>query len=291
MLLTRSLPWMLTAVICVPGLTAQQAEQQESAQQLVRETVYNELHDHDAHGYWRYWIRQQRPEGIRVSEQIETHDGPVTRVLLTNGRPLDEQDRQEEQSRLDQLAGSPSEIASHRQAYAEDEKRVGRIMTMLPDAFLFEDLGEENGCRHLRFHPNPDYNAHSIEARFFHALTGDLWIDARMKRMARLEGRMEDDLNFGMGLLGRVNKGSWFRMDRTQVSPTEWKTNRLEIHVSGRAILFKTIARDTSEVRGGFAPVPAGMSLAQGIRALNQSQATDVAGAPFSPAAFTSYRR
>jgi hypothetical protein len=31
----------------------------------------------------------------------------------------------------------------------------------------------------------------------------------------------------------------------------------------GRAMLFKTIARETSEVRGGFTPVPSGLSLQQ----------------------------
>jgi hypothetical protein len=27
--------------------------------QLAREVVYNELHDHDRHGHWRYWIEHQ----------------------------------------------------------------------------------------------------------------------------------------------------------------------------------------------------------------------------------------
>jgi hypothetical protein len=35
--------------------------------------------------------------------------------------------------------------------------------------------------------------------------------------------------------------------------------------------MFKTIARDTNEVRGGFAAVPAGLNLAQGMRLLEQS--------------------
>ena len=38
-----------------------------------------------------------------------------------------------------------------------------------------------------------------------------------------------------------------------------------------RALLVKTFARDTSELRGGFEPVPAGMSLAQGLAMLDLS--------------------
>jgi len=40
-----------------------------------------------------------------------------------------------------------------------------------------------------------------------------------------------------------------------------------------RALLVKTFARETSEVRGGFAPVPAGTDLEQGLALLNQSEA------------------
>ena len=42
--------------------------------------------------------------------------------------------------------------------------------------FSYEYAGEENGCYRLRFRPNPDYPAHSIEARIFHAMSGELWV-------------------------------------------------------------------------------------------------------------------
>jgi hypothetical protein len=201
---------------------------------------------------------------------VETSDGPITRALATNGRPLDEKGKQTEESRLRELLSSPSEQASHRQAYHEDEGRIGRILALLPDAFLYEDGGEENGLRHLRFRPNPAYPPHSIEARIFHAMSGDLWLDARMKRLARLNGTLTENVDFGFGILGRLYRGGWFQLQRTRVSATDWKTERLEVHMSGRAMLFKTVARETSEVRGGFEPVAPRMSLEQGVRVLEQ---------------------
>ncbi len=109
-----------------------------------------------------------------------------------------------------------------------------------------------------------------------------------MKRMVKLEGRMEQDLNFGFGLLGRVNKGGWFLMERMQVSPAEWKTCRLEVHMSGRAVLFKTVAHDTSEIRGGFTPLPAGLTLKQGVHILRTSEAStaEEVAAGLSPASW-----
>lgn len=239
----------------------------------MRETVYNELHDHDRHGYWRYWVQQQTRKGPRIEQQVETLDGPVGRLLLENGQPLDDKGERLERSKLLTLRNSPSEQANRRRAHREDEERIGRILVLLPDAFIYQEAGIENNCRHLRFTPNPRYSAHSIEGRVFQQLTGDLWIDARMKRMRRLEGRLNDDVTFGFGMLGRVNKGSWFRMVRTQVAENEWKTERLDVHMNGKALMFKSIAHDTSEVRGGFETVPAAMSLEQGLKVLEQTVA------------------
>jgi len=52
---------------------------------LVREVVYNELQDHGHHGYWRYWIQRHLKGEARQEEQIETADGPVTRLERVNG--------------------------------------------------------------------------------------------------------------------------------------------------------------------------------------------------------------
>jgi hypothetical protein len=62
-------------------------------------------------------------------------------------------------------------------------------------------------------------------------------------------------------------------MARTQVAENEWKTDSFEMHMSGRALMIKSIAHDTSEVRGGFEAVPPAMSLEQGLKLLEQTVA------------------
>jgi hypothetical protein len=144
--------------------------------------------------------------------------------------------------------------------------------------------GDENGCHRLRFRPNSDYPVHSIEARIFHAMTGTLWADARMKRLVRHDGRVRNNVDFGYGILGRIYKDGWFQLVRVQVSAADWKTERLEVHMCGRALLVKSFARDTSEERGGFAAVSAGMSLSQGAALLEQSEAQTQAQSQTRPA-------
>jgi len=250
------------------------AQTQMPAGQLVREVIYNEQHDHQRHGAWRYWIEKHSPAGTRIEEQVETADGPVNRLTLSDGHPLSVAAQEAEEARLERLLNSPGEQARRLRHYDEDEERIGRILALLPDAFLYEYDGEESGSWRLRFRPNPDYPAGSIEARIFHAMRGTLWVDARAKRLARLEGRVGENVDFGFGILGRLYKDGWFRLVRVQVSATDWKTESLEVHMNIRALLVKTFARETSEMRGGFEAVPAGLSLAQGLALLSQVGAT-----------------
>lgn len=255
----------------------------EDPTRLVREVVYNELHDHASHGFFRYWIERNSNVGTTLEEQIETADGPLTRVVESNGHPLSVRDAQQEEVRLDEMLHSPSQQAQQRAAYVQDEQRITRILQLLPDAFVYQDTGTQDGVRRLRFTPNPSYSAHGIEARVFHCLSGELWVDLRDKRMRRLEGHLDSDVEFGFGLLGRVYMGSSFLMIRTPVTPTDWKTDQFELHVSGRALLFKTLARNTSEKRGGFSPVPSKMTLAQGLKFLESSDAIREAAAHVAP--------
>lgn len=253
---------------------------------LVREVVYNELHDHDMHGYWRYWIEKHQGHESTLQEQVESTDGPVTRTMASNGKPASSAMSAEEDHRLARLLGSPSEQAEHRKAYSEDEHRIGRILALLPEAFLYQQQDDQRLdnvlCHHFRFQPNPDYPAHSIEARIFHAMSGELWIGVDSKRLVRLDGQLQENVDFGYGILGRLYKGGWFRLERTEVGAgggmADWKTQRLEVHMQGRAMLFKTIARETSEVRGGFSPVPR-LTLQQAV-SLVRSEGSVAANVP-----------
>lgn len=280
----------LTSVAACPAQAAAQnagnSAATEDAGQLVREVVYNELHDHAQHENFRYWIERNSPEGTILEEQVETAAGPVARTLKENGQPLQGREAEQEQARLQELRDSPAQQAERRAAFEQDEQRIGKILALLPEAFVFQDEGIADGVRHLRFTPNPNYTAHGVEARVFHSLSGELWIDMRTRRMRRLEGHLDQNVEFGFGLLGRVDKGSWFRMVRVPVNATEWKTEQFELHIGGRALMLKTLARNTSEHRGGFQAVPARMSLKQGLEFLENPALLRDATAQIAPASF-----
>jgi len=50
-------------------------------------------------------------------------------------------------------------------------------------------------------------------------------------------------VTFGFGLLGRIDSGT-LEFERIEVGPQQWKTAFINIHFSGRAVIFKTVNKD-----------------------------------------------
>jgi len=125
--------WIALGILTVTqGAWSVHSQPGVPAGQLVREVVGNERNDHQHHGYWRYWVERRSQAGTRTEEQVETADGPIARLTLSNGRPLTAEAQQQEQDRLERLLSSPEEQARHQKQYDEDEARIGRILALLP---------------------------------------------------------------------------------------------------------------------------------------------------------------
>jgi hypothetical protein len=256
---------------CVVSVWA--AETPEPPQQLIRDVVYNELQDHTSHGYWEFLLQKRVGQKVTTEERIETKEGPVYRLLAIDGGTLSPSQLQEEEVRLNQLIKDPGQQRKLKQQYDEDEARISRIVKLLPEAFLFEYAPCEDNNFRLNFRPNPSFRPQSIEARVFHAMQGSIWVSSSTKHFVRLQGSLIEDLSFGFGLLGHLDKGGWFDVQRVQVSPNDWKTNHLVVHITGKAIFFKTVAKDTEEIRSNFHEVAPETSVGQAKAILDQKQA------------------
>src|SRR5581483_4000453 len=122
--------------------------------------------------------------------------------------------------------------------------RLAGIMALLPQAFLFDSLGAPEGDEvRIAFHPDPAFVPAGYEARILHALTGTLLVNLRPKRMVEMRGVLGERVDFGYGLLGHVEKGGSFTIQRQQVSPEHWKTDLVEVHVQGKILMLKTVSK------------------------------------------------
>lgn len=275
----RLMHFRASFVVALFGLAVAQAPSQtptratvESPRQLVADVMYNELRDRQCDSFWQY--RSVRISGSQdvVREQVETGQGPIFRVLEDHNRPLNEQQRQKEDARLQELVTKPGAMNSALQVHMKDEERLEMIIKMLPDAFLYEYDGPAEGDEvRLNYRPNPAYTPSTYEGRVVHALAGTLVVNQRLKRMIAMKGQMLERVDFGYGLLGYVDKGGTFEIHREQVSETRWKTSLVDVHIQGRVFLLHTVTKDQREERTNFRPVPHDISLSAAKQALDQA--------------------
>ncbi|WP_251106841.1 hypothetical protein [Alloacidobacterium dinghuense] len=258
---------LLLACICRAQATAPSPQQQ-----LIKDVAYNELQDRERDSFWAYDIDQKVGQNSYAKRQVETQQGPIFRILEQNGKPLTDAEARREQARLEHLINSPSALARNREDHKQDEERLQRLTKLMPNAFLFEQDGPASGdLVTFRFKPNPDFDPPTYEARIFHGMAGVIVINQRLKRFVSMRGTVINRIDFGYGLLGYVDKGGRFEVHRQQVSTTCWKTDLVDVHVSGRVILFKSVSKDHREARSDFQPVPTDISLTDAKHLLDQA--------------------
>lgn len=241
-------------------------------QARVDRALANELRAaQDAGHPMRYRLHKTSPRLTTTKEICETKDGEVARLISVNDKPLSEADKQKEDARLDALASDPSKQRHRKQAEDADAGRALMVLRALPEAFLYQYAGSGGSLAHkvekFAFRPNPGYSPPNLETQALTTMTGEIWIDPDHERVTRLEGRLQRDVDFGWGILGRLNKGGWIVIEQADVSEGQWRVVHFQMQMSGR-VVFKNRVFDTTEDETQYSPLPLGMSYRKAIELL-----------------------
>jgi hypothetical protein len=270
----RSILPLAGALLLCAGSTLRAQSPTESAHDLVKDVVYNELQERHQVSLWQYRVDKRVGTLTTVEQEVETVSGLVSRVLARQGKPLDQAGQKKETDRLNNLVRNTAEQARMKQEHQAEEQRLERFMAAMPDAFVYAYDGSADGSLRLSFQPNPAYNPPTYETRVYHSLSGEIWIQPQQKRLAKLDGHIVNEIDFGYGLFGRIEKGGSFQIRREQVAENRWKTTLFDVHISGRIVFFKSINRDQHVVRSAFKPVPSNTSVKDAVAILEDSATT-----------------
>jgi len=233
-----------------------------TAGELVGVVVANELTDREQLRKWICMIEKRTGKQTLTQLQVETKDGPLYRLLLVDGATLDAGQRKQDDARIGRLMKDPKPLQKLKQAQADDELKLQKLMSLMPRAFVYDYDGVEENLLRIKFRPNPDYDPPDYEGRIVHSMAGTILVDTQRKRLARVTGHLVTRVEFGYGLLGRIDSGT-LELERVEVGPQLWKTAFVNIHFSGRVALFKTISREQYERRSDFQVVSSDLSLAE----------------------------
>jgi hypothetical protein len=251
----------------------------QDANQLVKDAIKHQLEaDAADHTHWRYRIHREDEKGSQDRDVIDTKDGQIARTLLIDGKPLTPEQRSADELRMKKLVEDPSERAKRDKRAKEDEDKLVQMLKAIPDAFIFKYEGAENGQVRLSFFPNPHYNAPNRELQVFRSMSGMMWIDRAALRMSRLDGSLFEDVTFGWGLLGRLNKGGTFSVLQSRVADDHWEVVSLDVKMSGHAVIFKSINVKQLQRITGFHRISDKMTISEAYQLLEKGEAAVSAG-------------
>jgi len=83
--------------------------------------------------------------------------------------------------------------------------------------------------KRIAFRPNPSYAPKTYEQRVLHAFGGLICCEPGGKAPRGTFATLEQQVDFGYGVIGRLDKGGSINITRVRVSPGIWKTASFKI--------------------------------------------------------------
>lgn len=238
----------------------------QNAKQFVQQAVQTEMRaDRNDHSQWLYYETDRKPNDDLTQWVAQTNRGDLYRVLEKNGESLS---LAKQRKQMDSFIHDAKAQAKQRSSEQHDDRQAANLLKLLPDAFVWTDAGPQGSNTVLHFKPDPSYHAPSREARVFAAMEGDLEVDTAQHRIASIKGHLIHNVDFGGGLLGKLDAGGSFDVERRQVGKGIWEITATHVHIHGHALLFKTISEQQDDEDSRFSPLPSGVTLQQAERAL-----------------------
>lgn len=129
----------------------------------------------------------------------------------------------------------------------ESRARESAIQRDVSDAqtFAIEDRVVWNAqpAIRVRFAPRPGARARTREGRVAVAFTGRAWIHEFEHEIMRITAEAVEDVSFGFGVIGKLQRGSHFETHRRAVNGV-WVTTETSFRGSVRAMLFRRVELD-----------------------------------------------
>jgi hypothetical protein len=266
----KLIPLCLTIMVAAQGQNAPMSPPERT--DLVQRALAAELQAaQDSSHPMRYLLRKSSPRLTTTKDMIETSEGSVAMLVSVNDQPPSAVDARKERQRLDNLLADPGKQRHRKQVQDEDMARAQKVLRVLPTAFEYQYVGaiatgSGNAARFV-FTPNPNFNPPDLETEVLTAMIGEIWIDPAQGRVMHLQGKLQQDVDFGWGVLGRLYKGGWITIDQADVGGGVWRVVKFQMAMSAR-ILIRTRAFDTREEESHFTPVPADLDYRRAIEML-----------------------
>ena len=253
--IARFVPLAAAILLAVPAAALHAQASDPRAEAAIQASVDAELEAaRTDKSNWMYHDRDVSPTRNALYMTIETPQGSLRRLLELNNQPLSPQARSQESDRIARFVNDASAQAHEHKASAHDDAQATEMTTMLPRAFIWTVAQDTPEAITLTYRPNPAFNPPDYEARVMALMAGQVVITHDGNRMKTLRGTLTEEVKFGYGFFGHLNKGGTFDIERRMVGGGHWQITESHVHIGGRALLFKDIGQQDDEVKTDWKP-------------------------------------
>jgi hypothetical protein len=222
----------------------------QTPKDFVWQAVQTELAaSHDDHSHWLYFENDRQPGKFVKQWVAQARSVSLSRVVERNGQNLSENQQRQE---ISAFINDQSAQTRQRKSGRHDDEQAAELLQMLPNAFIWTIAGPKGSDIVLHFRPDPQFHPPNLEARVFAAMEGDMAIDREQHRIASLKGRLIHDVKIGFGLLGNLEAGGTFDVERRELRPHVWQITETHVHIQGHALIFKNISEQEDDVKVHF---------------------------------------
>jgi hypothetical protein len=211
-------------------------------------------------------VKKTRIETFEVYPSAEP--GHTYRKLVArDGQPLDAREIEKEDRKQEKkVARTDSGGEEKRDArLAELRRREAAVIDELFRLYDIRIAGREiadgRSAIVLTFEPRPDYRPTTRGGKILKNFAGRAWIDEEDRQLVRLEGRLIDNLSFGLGLLARLQKGATASFTRRKVNGEIWLPAEARFTGSARLLLFKALRLDAMSEYSDYRKFSVGTSV------------------------------
>ncbi len=233
----------------------------------MKNVAWNELQASEhPHYYYQYVQRSISSNGSRTTLQISTPHGEVDRLIEVNHRPPSQQQLQKNQQLLAQLPRNRALQQSRFRDQQSNSRRRDNVIKDMPDAFIYTYIGRDRkGLIKLKFRPAPNFQPTSRQSLVLKGMAGEVWVDPKTQRIAKIDGKLIQDVTIGWGFLARLDTGGTFLLEQSQGSDGTWHQKLLSVHFDGTEFLIKHIHIHETEVRCCFEQVSDDLSIREAV--------------------------
>ena len=158
---------------------------------------------------------------------------------------------------------NPSLQEKLRKNEAHDDREAEEMLNLLPRAFLWTREGENGDEVLLHFQPDPNFRPPDLESKVFAAMEGEMRVNTRAMRIASIKGTLIQNVKIFGGLLGQLDAGGTFDVERRDTGDGVWQITANHVHIQGHALIFHTISEEEDDEKWDFKRLPEQVTMRQ----------------------------